>query len=56
MKNDDFALYVSKFFTNYLPNIRNASPNTILSYRDTFTKLLTYFKNVHSITPDKLTF
>jgi hypothetical protein len=30
------------FFTNHLPRIRGTSPNTILSYRDTFKLLLRF--------------
>lgn len=56
MKAYDFAFYVSRFFLNYLPGSRNVSENTILSYRDTFTKFLTYCQNVLCIHPDKLQF
>lgn len=55
-KKDDFAFYTTKFFESYLPGSRNVSPNTILSYRDTFTKLLVYMRDRCSVTPDKVTF
>ncbi len=56
MKKDDFSYYLSKFFRSYLPGSRNVSGNTILSYRDTFTKLLTYLRDNRSIAPDRVTF
>ena len=54
MKKDDFPYYLSKFFQSYLPG--NVSGNTILSYRDTFTKLLTYLRDARSIAPDRVSF
>ena len=56
MKKDDFPYYLSKFFQSYLPGIRNVSGNTVLSYRDTFTKLLTYLRDSRCIAPDRVTF
>ncbi|WP_277669119.1 site-specific integrase [Caproiciproducens galactitolivorans] len=56
MKNCDFAYYLSNFFTTYLPGHLNVSENTVYSYRDTFTRLLTYFKDERSVPPDKLKF
>jgi hypothetical protein len=35
-KTADFSYYLSKFLARYLPGEAGASPNTILSYRDTF--------------------
>jgi len=45
MKPTDFAKHLSEFLTQYLPEQRNVSPNTIKSYRDTFTLYLRYFKD-----------
>lgn len=56
MKNDDFAYYLSKFFQSYLLGIRNVSENTTHSYRDTFTKLLVYFRDVCGVPPEKMSF
>lgn len=56
MKKDDFPYYLSRFFQSYLPGSRNVSGNTILSYRDTFTKLLTYLRDARSIVPDGVSF
>lgn len=55
-QNDDFAYYLSKFFQSYLNGIRNVSENTIHSYRDTFTKLLVYYRDNCGITPEKMSF
>lgn len=56
MKKNDFSYYTTRFFESYLPGSRNVSENTILSYRDTFSKLLTYLWDCCSIEPDKVTF
>lgn len=55
-QNDDFAYYLSKFFQSYLNGIRNVSENTIHSYRDTFTKLLVYYRDNCGIAPEKMSF
>ena len=54
MKSYDFAYYVTNFLTVYLPRHRNASPNTIMSYRDTFSKLLCFCQDERGIKPEKL--
>lgn len=56
----DFAILVQKFLTDYLPNQRNYSKNTILSYRDTFKKLVRFLidvksENLRSFSMDKFT-
>ena len=56
IKNDDFAYYLSKYFQSYLPGTHNVSDNTIHSYRDTFTKLLVFYRDKCSIKPEKLKF
>lgn len=56
MKNNDFAYYLTRFLQTYLPGSRNVSVNTIHSYRDTFTKLLVYFRDECSLQPEKITF
>ena len=55
-QNDDFAYYLSKFFQSYLSGIRNVSENTIYSYRDTFTKLLVFYRDDCGIEPEKMCF
>ena len=56
MKKNDFPYFTTRFFESYLPESRNVSENTILSYRDTFSKLLAYLRDCCSIEPDKVTF
>lgn len=51
----DFAKYLTKFFTEYLVGERGASSNTIRSYSETFTLLLTYMDKVRHILADRLT-
>lgn len=56
MKKNEFPYYLSRFFQSYLPGSRNVSENTIMSYRDTFKKLLSYLRDNRFIAPDKVTF
>lgn len=51
----DFAKWLGKFLTEYLPHERNMSPNTILSYRDTFVQFIDYMKSALHIRIEKLT-
>jgi len=55
MKVTDFAGYLSKYLTSYLPGQRNLSPHTIASYRDTFRLLLTFCRDDKGICPESLT-
>ena len=54
-KEADFAYYVSKFLAQYLPGEAGASPNTVLSYRDTFLLLIKYCKSQKNTPPEKIT-
>ena len=54
-KAADFSYYVSKFLAQYLPGEVGASPNTILSYRDTFLLLIKYCKSQEHTPPEKMT-
>jgi integrase/recombinase XerD len=54
MKPTDFSIHVTSFLTHYLAAQRNLSPNTIMAYRDVFTLLLRFCRDVHGITPEKL--
>ena len=56
MKNYDFAYHITNFLTVYLPRQRNASQNTILSYRDTFSNLLLFCQEERGIAPEKMRF
>lgn len=51
----DFAKYLGRFLTGYLPYERNVSPNTIASYRDAFVQYIDYMKSVQGVVLDKLT-
>ena len=53
MKTTDFAKTLAKYFSEYLPGIRNFSANSISSYRDTFKLLLNFFKE-KGVPPEKL--
>lgn len=54
MKKNDFAQYITDYFTQYLAGTRNLSTNTIASYRDAFIILLKFMNNTYSIKPEKL--
>ena len=51
----DFSYYVSKFLARYLPGEAGASPNTILSYRDTFLLFIRYCNSQEDTPPEKMT-
>ena len=40
----DFAVFLRRFLTGHLAGLRGYSPNTIVSYRDTFKLLICYFR------------
>ena len=56
MRPTDFSYAMTKYLSSYLPGQRNASPNTIFSYRDTFKLLLRFAENECGIRPERLTF
>jgi len=56
MKKYDFAQCLTAFFETYLPGHLNVSKNTICSYRDTFSKILVFFRDVRRIPPEKMSF
>lgn len=51
----DFAKYLSKYLSSYLPHERNMSPNTIAAYRDSFVLFINYMKSEKNIKVEKLT-
>jgi site-specific recombinase XerD len=51
----DFAKYLSRFLSEYLPHERNMSANTIASYRDAFVQFIDYMRCVQQIKIEKLT-
>ena len=54
MKTNDFPRILSDFLLKELPGIRNQSSNTIVSYRDTYKRLLTYCRDILDIKPETL--
>ena len=54
MKPTDFSVHVTNFLTHYLAAQRNVSPNTIKAYRDAFTLLLRFCRDVRGIPPERL--
>lgn len=54
MKTTDLAKQLTSFLTVELTAVRNVSPNTILSYRDTFRQLLIYMDEQRGIKPEHL--
>lgn len=54
MKPTDFAYLLTTFLKEYLPSHRNLSPNTVMSYRDTFTLLLRYCRDGRGLVPNRI--
>jgi len=54
MKPTDFATYLTEFLSIYLPRQKNASRNTVASYRDTFKLLIRYCQEQKDIPVEKL--
>src|SRR4051794_9558446 len=50
-----FARHLTAFLTTYLAGQRNASPNTVRSYRDAFVLLLRYLRDVRDLLVGKIT-
>jgi len=55
MKPTDFATHLTAYLTTYMAGQRNASPNTIRSYRDTFVLLLRYLRDTQARPIEKVT-
>lgn len=53
MKPTDFAYYLTNFLSKYLPGTAGLSPNTIMSYRDTFSIFLNFCSGQKKIKPEK---
>lgn len=54
MKKYDFPKHLSYYLSKYLPGQKNASKNTITSYRDTFKLFLTFCEGEKKMKPDKI--
>lgn len=50
----DFAKYLTRFLSEYLPHQRNVSKNTIASYRDSFVQFINYMKEINGIPVERL--
>ncbi len=55
MKPTDYSYHLTNYLGKYLPGILGLSQNTISSYRDMFTLMITYYEAVVNIKPDKIT-
>ena len=55
MKPTDLSVHVTNFLTRYLAGQRNLSPNTIKAYRDVFTLVLRFARDVRGIAVERLT-
>jgi len=54
MKPTDFSMHVTSFLTHYLAAQRNLSPNTIKAYRDVFTLLLRFCRDIRGLALERL--
>lgn len=54
MKPTDFSVHVTTFLTRHLAAQRNLSPNTIKAYRDVFTLLLRFCRDVRGFAVERL--
>ena len=54
MKRTDFAVYLNKYFTDYLPNTCGSTPQTVDSYRYSFILFLTYMQDEYHISADRV--
>lgn len=53
MKPTDFSYHLTNYMSRYLPGQRNVSVNTIKSYRDAFSILLRYCRDIKKIPSEK---
>ena len=54
MKPTDLSVHVTNFLTHYLAAQRNLSPNTIKAYRDVFTLLLRFCRDLRGVALERL--
>lgn len=56
MKNKDFSSLLTSFFSDYLPNHKNVSKNTISLYRDCFVLFIKFCDEYKKIDVNKIAF
>lgn len=54
IRQTDFGVCVTEYFTKHLAGVRNLSGNTIKSYRDTFCLLLQFLNEEMNLRPEKV--
>lgn len=54
MKRTNFAVYLNKYFTDYLPNTCGSTSQTIDSYRYSFILFLTYMQDEYHVSADRV--
>lgn len=54
MKNSDFSKHLTEFLGHYLPELKDASPNTISGYCDSFRLFLTYCQDKRGFQIEKM--
>jgi len=55
VQSKDLSFFIMRFFTHHLTEQRNASPNTVKAYRNTFILLFTFMSEQNGKRMDKLT-
>lgn len=55
-KTNEVVLLLEEFFTDYLPNVKGVSQNTITAYQYAFQLLFRYMDDVKGLPPEKVTF
>lgn len=54
MRTPDFSKYLTMFLEHYLPELKNASENTLATYSDTFCYFLTYCQDVEAMKIERM--
>jgi site-specific recombinase XerD len=54
MKPTDYSYHLTNYLGKYLPGILGLRTNTISSYRDMFTLMITFYETVIGIKPEKI--
>ena len=55
-KRNEVVSLLKEYFTDYLPNIRGLSENSIVAYQYAFQLLFDYLRNVKGLIPEKVIF